>query len=122
MIKSIRYILGQIIIFLDWLTRPKRPNHSIDVQKILDLQTENFTLYQMHRCPFCVKTRRAIHCLGLNIKTKDVKRNPNDKEDLIRFGGHYKVPCLAIEENGITKWMYESNDIIEYLQQRFSQS
>jgi len=30
------------------------------------------------------------------------------------------VPCLRIEENGQTTWMYESNTIIEYLNQRFA--
>ncbi len=30
-----------------------------------------------------------------------------------------KVPCLKIEQAGEVTWMYESNDIISYLNQRF---
>jgi len=30
-----------------------------------------------------------------------------------------KVPCLKITENGEDRWMYESNDIIAYLNGRF---
>jgi len=96
MMGAIRYVLGQIILFVDWVTRPKRP--------------------------FCVKTRRTIHRLGLNIETRDAKRNPVHKDELVNGGGQYKVPCLAIQEEGKTRWMYESNDIISYLEQRFSRA
>ncbi|MDF3852182.1 hypothetical protein [Achromobacter denitrificans] len=30
------------------------------------------------------------------------------------------MPCLRIEEAGGTRWMYESSDIIAYLEQRFA--
>ncbi len=120
MIKGVRFILGQIIIFIDWITRPRPPNYSVEKQKELDLKTQSLKLYQMHRCPFCVKTRRAIHCLGLNIEMRDVKRNPTHKDDLIKHGGTFKVPCLAINEDGITRWMYESEDIINFLKEKFS--
>jgi glutathione S-transferase len=30
------------------------------------------------------------------------------------------VPCLRIEENGQTTWMYESKVIIDYLDKRFA--
>ena len=36
------------------------------------------------------------------------------------LGGKVKVPCLRIEEAGGTRWMYESNDIIAYLEQRYA--
>jgi len=37
--------------------------------------------------------------------------------DLIAGGGKGQVPCLRIEhENGSVEWMYESVDIIRYLQ------
>jgi glutaredoxin len=121
MMSAIRYILGQIILFLDWITRPRRPKHPPQVQQALDDQTKDLTLYQFHLCPFCVKTRRAIHRLGLNIETRDAKRDPGHKQDLVTQGGQYKVPCLAIKEDGETRWMYESSDIISYLEQRFSQ-
>ncbi|MCA7113286.1 hypothetical protein LGL75_14005 [Staphylococcus aureus] len=29
------------------------------------------------------------------------------------------MPCLRIEENGQTRWMYESSDIVAYLEKTF---
>ncbi|SLJ83579.1 glutathione S-transferase N-terminal domain-containing protein [Psychrobacter sp. DAB_AL43B] len=47
------------------------------------------------------------------------QKNPEFRSELAENGGRVKVPCLRIEENGEVQWMYESNDIIAYLQQRF---
>jgi len=120
--KAIRYLLGQLILLVHWLTRPRRPQHPADVQAQLDAQTSQLALYQFRLCPFCVKVRRAIRRLGLNIETRDALNDPQHKDALISGGGEYKVPCLAIQENGQTRWLYESSDIIAYLEQRFSQS
>jgi len=120
--KIIRSVLSVVILAVNWVTTPKRPQHSDEVQKQLDEQTQDMALYQFNACPFCVKTRRAIRRLGLNIELRDAKNNPQFKTELIEQGGEYKVPCLAISENGETRWMYESDDIISYLNQRFTQT
>ena len=39
--------------------------------------------------------------------------------DLVRGGGERKVPCLRIEHGDRVEWMYESDDIIAYLEGRF---
>ena len=119
--KIIRSILSIIILSINWLTTPKRPKYSDEVQQQLDEQTKNMAIYQFNACPFCVKTRRAVRRLGLNIDLRDAKNDPSFKAELIEQGGEYKVPCLAITENGSTRWMYESDDIISYLNQRFKQ-
>ena len=54
----------------------------------------------------------------------DTKTNPlgaefDYREELKNLGGKYQVPCLRISGNGEDTWMYESSDIIHYLQQRF---
>jgi len=54
----------------------------------------------------------------LNIKTHNAQNNPA-RAELLNGGGQIKVPCLRIDQNGETIWMYESNDIIKYLEQRF---
>jgi glutathione S-transferase len=42
----------------------------------------------------------------------------NNRAALIEQGGHSQVPCLRIETtDGSVQWMYESDDIIAYLQQ-----
>jgi len=119
MMSFIRWTLGKIILFLDWLTSPKKPAHSPEKQAELDAQTANMAVYQYFACPFCIKTRRAIRRLGLNIELRDAKNDPQYRLELEQQGGKQQVPCLRLEEaEGIT-WMYESSDIIGYLNQRF---
>jgi len=109
-LRAIRWVLGQIILFGDWLTRPKPPQRTPEAQAALDAQTANLALYQFRLCPFCVKVRRAIHRLGLNIELRDALNDPQYRAELIEQGGQRKVPCLRIEENGETRWLYESSD------------
>jgi len=120
MMRAVRYLLGQLIVFIDWLTRPRPPQRDPQVQAQIDAETRSLALYQFRLCPFCVKVRRAMRRLGLNIETRDARNDPEQQVRLINEGGEFKVPCLAITENGQTRWLYESNDIITYLEQRFA--
>lgn len=118
--KSIRWVLGQIVIFIDWVTRPKIPVHTASQQADLDAQTRKLALYQFQQCPFCVRTRRTIRRLGLDIELRDTRNNEQWKQELISEGGKYQVPCLRItRDDGTVEWMYESADIDEYLDARF---
>ena len=118
--KSIRWVLGQIIIAIDWLTRPSIPNYSAEKRAELDAATASLALYQFGQCPFCVKTRRGIRRLGLNIELRDARNDPKWNTELIEQGGKYQVPCLRItEDNGDVNWLYESTEINNYLGQRF---
>jgi glutaredoxin len=120
MLRAIRWLLGQIIIFVDWITRPKKPEFTDAVQAQRDDATAAFKLYQFQRCPFCVKTRRNIRRLGLNIETRDARNNPKWNQQLINEGGRYQVPCLQITNpDGTIEWLYESVHINRYLDQRF---
>jgi len=121
--KTIRWILGQVIIVIEWATRPKAPTLSPEVRAQLDQQTANLKLYQFQMCPFCVITRRTIHRLGLNIETRDARNDPVWNAELISEGGKYQVPCLRIgHEDGSVQWLYESADINRFLKKRFSSS
>ena len=89
----------------------------------LDAATANMILYQFNLCPFCVKTRRKVRRLGLNIETRDARNDPKWNTELVNEGGKYQVPCLRIvQENGEVQWMYESSEISDYLEQRFAQA
>ena len=116
---SVRWLLGRIILFIDWLTMPRRPEHSPQRQAELDAQTAGLALYQYAACPFCVKTRRAIRRLGLNIELRDARNDPRHRRDLEQLGGKQQVPCLRIEGHGHDTWLYESDDIIAWLKQHF---
>lgn len=120
--RLIRWPLGQIIIFVDWITRPKKPVYSPEHQAELDAATAKMALYQFRQCPFCVKTRRTVRKLGLNIELRDARNDPKWNAELINEGGKYQVPCLRIvEDNGEVNWIYESTTINNYLEQRFAQ-
>jgi len=110
-----------MVIFLDWISGPQPPTHSAKVQKNLDTQTAGLKLYQFHQCPFCVRTRRNIRSLGLSIETRDARNDARWKNELIDQGGRYQVPCLRIDKgDDNVEWLYESQNIIQYLDQRFA--
>ena len=116
----IRWILGTLILSINWLTTPRGVKRDAASQATINGQTNDLTLYQYKACPFCVKVRRQIKRQSLNIETRDVKRCETAKEQLLAGGGLLKVPCLRItDDQGQIQWMYESGDIIGYLQGRF---
>ncbi|MFT7224122.1 MAG: glutaredoxin [Cellvibrionaceae bacterium] len=119
--KVIRWVLGQIILVLDFLTSPKAVVRDTAAQKAIDDVTATMSIYQFKACPFCVKVRRQLKRHGLNIELRDAKNDADLKAELVREGGRYKVPCLRIEKSDKSvEWLYESNDIIAYLKNRFN--
>ena len=115
----IRKVLAAVILTLNWVFTPKSIKRPTDEQAQINVATKDLTLYQYKACPFCVKVRSSMKRSGLNIQTKDAKRCETSKDELVSGGGQLKVPCLKIEENGQEKWMYESKEIISYLNDRF---
>jgi len=119
--KTIRIILGPFMLLMEWFTTPKPVERSEEEQAQLDQQTASLTLYQYRTCPFCIKTRKVIHGLSLNIEFRDAQKNLKHRQDLQEQGGQIKVPCLRIQhENKDDTWMYESSEIIAYLNKRFA--
>ncbi len=115
----IRWLLGRLILLIDALTSPRGIKRADETQSLLDDQTRHFSLYQLKACPFCVKVRRFIKKHSLKIETREIKQNPQFRADLLEQGGKEKVPCLRIENSdGSTTWLYESNDIIRYLEEQ----
>src|SRR5690606_39494405 len=117
-VKALRVGLGQLIVFGDWISRPAKRKRDPAAQAHVEQQARNLSLYQFHACPFCVKTRRALHRLNVPVALRDAKNDPAHRQALLEGGGKIKVPCLRIEEEGKTTWMYESKDIIAYLDKR----
>ncbi len=87
---------------------------------MVEKEAARLSLYQFHACPFCVKTRRALHRLNVPMTLHDAKNDPVQRDRLLTGGGKAKVPCLHIQEDGQSRWLYESNTIIAYLEQRFA--
>ncbi len=121
--RIIRKLLGTLILLIDWLTTPKGIKRTKEVQAAINEQTKAITLYQYRACPFCVKVRRSMKRLSLPIETHDAKRSETAKTELLNGGGKLKVPCLrVIDDTGSENWMYDSKEIIVYLEQRFAEA
>ena len=55
--------------------------------------------------------------MELDIELRDINSIPEFASELIAGGGKPQVPCLRIESaDGDVRWLYESMDIIQYLQ------
>jgi glutathione S-transferase len=108
-----------LMLMYEKIASPAALKRSADDQRRIDEQTSTMSLYQYRTCPFCVKVRMALKRLGLNVQLRDVMKNEADKRELLEKGGQVQVPCLRIQENGGDRWMYESGDIIGYLEERF---
>lgn len=117
----IRKVLGSLILLLDWMFTPRGVKRDPNLQASIDEKTSKLSLYQFAACPFCVKVRRAMKRQSLNIRTRDAKSCQASRQELLAGGGKVKVPCLKIEDNkGNVQWMYESSEIINFLQSEFS--
>ncbi|MNQ40305.1 glutaredoxin 2 [compost metagenome] len=120
LIKALRIGLGQLIVFLDLITRPRKLKRAPAAQAAVAQAASGLALYQFHACPFCVKTRRTLHKLNVPITLRDAKNDDQHRQALLEQGGKIQVPCLRIEDNGQSTWLYESKAIIAYLNERFA--
>lgn len=120
LVKLLRNGLGQLIIFIDFITRPAKMKRSQELQAQVEKDVEAMSLYQFRACPFCVKTRRTMHKLNLPISLKDAKNNEADRQSLLDLGGKIQVPCLRITRDGKDEWLYDSKKINQYLVENFA--
>jgi glutaredoxin len=118
--KPIHLVLGKLILFIDWITRPRPVQRSAEEQQKIDSETRHMALYHYPMCPFCVGTRRQMYRLGLNIDLRDPRNDDQWMAELVEQGGKKQVPCLRIEkEDGSVEMMYESEDIKDYLARKY---
>ena len=119
--KGIHAAVGPLLLAADWLTTPSGIKRHSDEQRHIDKQTENLVMYQFFACPFCIKTRRAIKRLSLNIEIRDALRDAPSRQQLLEGGGVIQVPCLRItRDDNSVEWLYESDEIIRYLKTTFA--
>lgn len=120
LLKIIRFIVGKIILALNAIFSPTPIQREATKQAAIDKETAPLALYQFEACPFCVKARRAIKRMNLKIELRDAANNSVFKNELLTGGGKVQVPCLRIpESDGKHRWLYESSDIIRYLEEKF---
>jgi len=120
LLKIFREGVGGLMAFISFLTSPRKIKRSPDAQLEVNKKAETMSMYQYFACPFCIKTRRTVHRLNVPIEYRDAQvRGGEHRNTLEREGGQIKVPCLRIDDGEKTTWLYESNDIVAYLNQQF---
>ncbi len=118
--KTLRLVLGPVMLLSEFIRRPKGIVRPPAAQAEIDRQTASLALYQYQTCPFCIKVRQEMRRLSLNVNKLDAQHEGKNRDDLVNGGGKAKVPCLKItDQAGQTQWLYESGEIINYLQGRF---
>jgi len=118
--RTLRLVLTPFMLLSEKLSTPESVNRSAEEQARVDEAIKDLALYQFKACPFCIKVRKEIARLGLNIETRDAQHDPEHRAALEAGGGRVKVPCLKIRhEDGSEGWLYESGEIKAWLQERF---
>ena len=119
--KTLRIVLGPVMLLKEKLTRPIGIVRPQAAQQSADLQCQSLALYQYKTCPFCMKVRHEIDRLSLSIKRVDAQPPGANRDALTREGGQTKVPCLKITDAaGQSQWLYDSEQIVGYLRERFA--
>lgn len=115
-------LLGKWGNWFSAVSKTKQPvNRSPAEQASVEKKATYLTLYELRSCHYSAKVRRHIKWLNVPITTKDLKRCHAYQRELVTGGGRAQVPCLRIEKpNGNIEWMYESRDIIDYLDRKFA--
>lgn len=120
--KSLRSVLGPVMLLKETLTRPQGVVRSQAGQDSVDQSCRALALYQYKTCPFCIKVRQEMRRLSLNISKVDAQAESPARSELTQQGGKAKVPCLKItDEAGNSHWLYDSEKIIAYLRSHFAQ-
>ena len=78
------------------------------------------TLYEFEACPFCRKVREALSILDLDAQIRPCPKNgPHFRPQVVERGGKAQFPYLVDPNTG--KEMYESDDIVRYLFERYGE-
>jgi len=118
--RGVRVLLAPVMLISEKLSTPKAVERTPEEQAQVDAACQQLALYQFRTCPFCIKVRKEIARLGLNIELRDAQLDPAHKQALLEGGGKVKVPCLKITDDaGQATWLYESDEINRWLHQRF---
>lgn len=98
--------------------RNSRRNTSEDspVEPFREGQGHDFRLYVTPYCGFCVRVALAADELGVDLELVDISWNPAGRMRLLQNTGRGQVPVLGIAIPGGERFLPESQDIIDHLE------
>jgi glutaredoxin len=118
--KTLRLVLGPVMLLKERLTQPKGVQRDAAAQAAVDVQCQSLALYQFNTCPFCIKVRQEMRRLSLPIDKRDAQHNSANRDELLQGSGATKVPCLKITDSqGQALWLQDSAAIVAYLRAHF---
>lgn len=119
--RTLRLVLMPFMLLWARFGAPKGVMRTAEAQREVDTACANLALYHFPTCPFCIKVRHEMARLSLPIELRNAQHDPSFRAELEQGGGKIQTPCLRIADaQGGIQWMYESEEIKRYLQQRFS--
>lgn len=76
-----------------------------------------FALYYYDSCGFCRRVLAALPSLKVEVEKRNVMEEPKWRKEQAEATGRTQVPCLKItKDDGESAWLFESADIIRFLQ------
>ena len=79
---------------------------------------ESYQLFKTDLCGYCYRVRDFAEQQGISLTLRDTMTDMEAFRELLQGGGRSTVPCLKIQRVDETVWMYESMDIIDYLNEQ----
>jgi glutathione S-transferase len=80
---------------------------------------KTLTLYNMEGSPYCRKVREVLSELNLEHVIRNLPKGSPKRAELVERGGKMQVPYLVDPNTG--REMYESDDIVAYLELHYGQ-
>ena len=74
----------------------------------------DYKLFVGTACPHCKEVENFMEENNIKIEIVNINEDREAMKELIQNGGKRQVPCLFHDE----KYLYESNDIIEFLKNK----
>ena len=91
--KTLRIVLGPVMLLKEALTRPQGMVRSTAGQDSVDQSCSALALYQYKTCPFCIKVRQEMRRLSLKITQVDAQPEGPARAELTQQGGHTRYPA-----------------------------
>ena len=84
--RGVRILLAPVMLISEKLSTPSAVERSPEEQARVDAECQKLALYQFRTCPFCIKVRKEMARLGLNIELRDAQLDPDHKQALLEGG------------------------------------
>ena len=81
--RGLRLVLAPVMLISEKLSTPKSVERTPEEQADVDQACQKLALYQFRTCPFCIKVRKEVARLGLNIEQRDAQLDPAHKQALL---------------------------------------